>query len=513
VQQIFEQVFSLSTELPADSQTLLAWGSEADRQLIINDLEQLGFHAPDKTRQLIEDFKNSGAIRRLHHKGTESLDRLMPQLIKQVSKVNNPDLTLARILALLEKVAGRSVYLTLLAENPEALSQLIKLSSASHWICQYLALHPVIYDELLDARTLYEPLNEEDLSAQLTLQLQAVDEQDVEQMMIVLREFKQVNVLKVAAADIMEVIPIMVVSDYLTYIAEALLDQAVRWVWRLLVEKHGTPPDAGEQVKGFGIIGMGKLGGLELGYGSDLDMVFIHDCADGNAMTDGPKPISCSQFYGRLGQRVMTLINTRVLSGVLYEVDMRLRPNGNSGLLVSYIEAYRDYLKNQAWTWEHQALVRGRFIAGDPVNKQKFEQVRKQIICLPRDREVLKAEVREMREKMRDNLAVTEAERFDLKQSIGGIADIEFIVQFMVLANAEQNQQLVKFTDNIRILDTLQNCGLITDQDAQILKQAYCAYRDRGHRQVLLGDRVVIEAQAFTEMRSQVTAIWKKMME
>jgi glutamate-ammonia-ligase adenylyltransferase len=280
----------------------------------------------------------------------------------------------------------------------------------------------------------------------------------------------------------------------------------------LLVDKHGAPSGTGDQVQGFGVIAMGKLGGIELGYGSDLDMVFLYDCDDGNAMTSGPKPISCSQFYGRLGQRVMTLINTRMLSGILYEVDMRLRPNGNSGLLVSYIGVYQEYLKNQAWTWEHQALVRGRFIAGDAAIKQEFDQIREQILRLPRDREVLKTEVREMREKMRNNLVNADSAQFDLKQSIGGIADIEFIVQFKVLANAQQNQQLVQFTDTIRILETLQNQDLISEHDAQILKQAYCHYRDRGHRQTLQGEKVIVEAQDFIELRYQVKTIWQKIM-
>ncbi len=512
IQLIFEQVFTLSNDCSEQSKGLAIWVGESDQQIIIDNLTQLGFQAPTKIQQLIDGFRNSVAIGRLSSKGAEILNRLMPQLFEQVAKIDNPEPTLTRILTLFEQVSGRNVYLALLAEKPGALAQLIKLSSASDWICQYLGRHPILFDELLDSRTLYEPLSRQGLSAQLALQLQAVDVQDVEQLMIELREFKQINVLKVAATDIMDVIPIMVVSDYLTIIAEVLLEQIVQRTWRLLVEKHGAPSGTEDQAQGFGVIGMGKLGGFELGYGSDLDMVFLYDCDDGNAMTSGAKPISCAQFYGRLGQRVMTLINTRMLSGILYEVDMRLRPNGNSGLLVSYIGVYQEYLKNQAWTWEHQALVRGRFIAGDTAIKQEFDQIREQILRLPRDREVLKTEVREMREKMRDNLVITDSAQFDLKQSIGGIADIEFIVQFMVLANAQHNQQLVQFTDTIRILESLQSQDLISEHDAQILKQAYCHYRDRGHRQTLQGEKVIVEAQDFIELSRQVQTIWQKIM-
>ncbi len=268
--------------------------------------------------------------------------------------------------------------------------------------------------------------------------------------MMVLRQFKQLNVLRVAAADIMGAIPLMVVSDYLTYIAESIVGHVVERAWLMLTDKHGLPPDTDNAAIGFAVIGFGKLGGIELGYGSDLDLVFLYDCKDGNAMTDGEKPISCAQFYGRLGLKVRHILDTKMLSGVLYEVDMRLRPNGDSGLLVSHINAYEDYLKNQAWTWELQALVRGRFIAGDPQLKVQYEAIRSRILSLPRDTESLKKEVREMREKMREALATKDKDKFDLKQSKGGIADIEFIVQFGVLDQAAKNIALTTYTDNVQ---------------------------------------------------------------
>ena len=281
----------------------------------------------------------------------------------------------------------------------------------------------------------------------------------------------------------------------------------------MLTEKHGFPPDSDNTAKGFAILGFGKLGGIELGYGSDLDLVFLYDCRDGNALTDGEKPITCSQFYGRLGLKVRHILDTKMLSGVLYDVDMRLRPSGDSGLLVTHVNAYEGYLRNQAWTWEQQALVRGRFIAGDLRLKAQYEGIRHRILSLPRDSALLKNEVREMREKMRDALATKESNKFDLKQSKGGIADIEFIVQFGVLAQAAKNAALTTYTDNVRLLEGLQEDGFMSKTEAEILKTAYCTYRDHGHKLVLQGERAVINEAEVVEMSKQVEQIWQDFME
>jgi len=254
----------------------------------------------------------------------------------------------------------------------------------------------------------------------------------------------------------------------------------------------------------------------------------LYDCQDSNALTDGEafapahaprlrpvgeKPISCSQFYGRLGLKVRHILDTKLLSGVLYEVDMRLRPSGDSGLLVTHINVYEDYLKNQAWTWEHQALVRGRFIAGDLRLKGEYEAIRRRILSLPRDSALLKTEVREMREKMRNALATKESNKFDLKQSKGGIADIEFIVQFGILARAAKNEALTTYTDNVRLLEGLQEDGFMSKTEAETLKAAYCTYRDYGHKQVLQGERAVINEAEVVELSKQVEQIWHDFME
>ena len=460
----------------------------------------------------IKYFKQAASIRRLTNKGAQVIDRLMPELLVALQQVSNPDITLTRLLGLFEAVAGRNVYLALLAENPDALAQLLRLVSASAWLCDYLALYPVLFDELLDVRSLYEPLKKEALDKQLADLLAPIDVQDLEQLMITLRQFKHINVLKVAAADIMGVISVMVVSDYLTYIAESVVAQVIERAWLILTEKHGFPSGRDRQLTGFAVIGFGKLGGIELAYGSDLDLVFLYDCPDGNALTNGEKPIVCTQFYGRLGLKVRHILDTKLLSGVLYDVDMRLRPNGDSGLLVTQINTYEAYLQNEAWTWEHQALVRGRFIAGDLQLKAAYEKIRHEILSLPRELMQLKEEVRAMREKMRDALATKQRYQFDLKHSKGGIADIEFIVQFGILARAAENRALTTYTDNVRLLEGLQEDGFVSKEDAQVLTTAYCTYRDVGHKRVLQGENVIINEAEVAVLSQQVEWIWRELL-
>jgi glutamate-ammonia-ligase adenylyltransferase len=513
VHSLFDQVFSVSKQEEISQLSQTIWLAVADEQELLESLGDYGFRHPKASLAELQHFKNTPGIRRLSSKGAGVLNRLMPQLIDALQNLTNPDETLKRILDLFAAVAGRTVYLSLLAENPQGLAQLIKLSAASPWICEHLAQYPILFDELLDADSLYVPLKKSDLNAQLTILLEPIDIQDLERLMIVLRQFKQQQVLRVAAADIMGVLPLMVVSDYLTYIAESIVEQVLNRAWLMLVDKHGYPPDCQGQPKGFGVVGFGKLGGIELGYGSDLDMVFLSDYSDANAMTDGEKPISTAQFYGRLGLKVRHILDTKLLSGVLYEVDMRLRPSGDSGLLVAPISSYENYLTNQAWTWEHQALVRARFIAGDEHLKINYEAIRHRVLSLPRDKAQLKIEVREMREKMRSALATKESNKFDLKQSKGGIADIEFMVQYSILAEAATHPSLTTYTDNVRLLEGLAHHNIISQHTATTLKAAYCAYRDMGHKQVLQGDTAVIDEAEVADLRVRVEQIWLIIME
>jgi glutamate-ammonia-ligase adenylyltransferase len=438
----------------------------------------------------------------------------MPLLLRAVAPLNNAVETLRRILKLLEAIAGRNVYFTLLAEHPLALSQLVKLASASSWIVNYIACHPVLLDELLDPRSLYAPLSREQLRDSLNRYLAEVETDDMERLMTALRHFKQAQVLRIAAADIMGMIPVMVVSDCLTWLAEVLVECVVEQAWRLAVRRHGLPPGAlpGE-MKGFGVIAYGKMGGVELSYASDLDLVFLYGGVADTDLTDGDRPIPCAQFYARVVKGVINLLTTQILSGTLYEIDLRLRPSGNSGLLVSSLDAYETYQMESAWTWEQQALVRARFIVGDPAVGEAFSAIRRKSLGRQREEGALREEVRQMRDKMRDNLESKAPGLFDLKQARGGIADIEFIVQFGVLSGAHEHDSLLQWPDVVRLLEALRDTGFLSVETAALLTQAYCLYRERTHRAALLEQAAIAPEEEFSAIRDRIQAIWRDTME
>jgi glutamate-ammonia-ligase adenylyltransferase len=511
VSAVFEQVFSRSDE--QKSKGLSIWVGIADDDVLMIDLVALGYRDAENVLARVKKFRASAAVRRLTNKGAETLDRLVPLVIEQTEQVMNQDETLMRLLELLSKVAGRNVYFALLVENPKALTHLIKLTAASPWIGLHMAAYPVLLDELLDGRTLYEPLSKDKLNADLALVFAKNKGNDTEILMNELRRFKQINMLRVAVAGIMDVIPVMVVSDYLTALAEVVLQQVVQFAWNLLVQKHGRPEGCDFESSGFAVIGFGKLGGYELGYGSDLDMVFLYHSINERALTNGLRPVSTVEFYTRLGQKVLFLLNSKLLSGILYESDMRLRPNGDSGLLVVSVKGYAIYQQENAWVWEHQALVRGRFVAGDQSVGARFDLIREKILSQPRDFGSLKKEVVAMRLKMRDHFLKPNETLFHLKHGTGGIVDIEFIVQFYVLAYAESNLELLTFTDNIRLLQLLHEKGVLSKRDADILQRAYCEYRIKSHQQVLQERALAVDGKCVVELRSQVQSVWHAIMD
>ena len=484
-----------------------------DAEQIANTLSQLGFSDIAAGQPLLARFHGAHAIRKLTPRGEAELKRLLPELIRAAARTETPALTLERILGLIEAIASRNVYLTLLAENPPARQQLIRLAAASPWITHAIARHPLLLDELLDPRSLYQPLTREQLHKELDHKLDSIYAEDTEQMMIALRQFKQANVLRVAAADISGAIPLMVVSDYLSYIAETLVDRVMRNAWRMTALRHGLPPGARmDHPDGFGVIAYGKLGGLELGYGSDLDLVFLYE-GDALASTDGEKPVTVGEFFARIGKRIIHLLTTNTPAGVLYETDLRLRPSGSSGLLVSSVEAFETYQMQEAWTWEQQAMLKARFVAGDPAIGGRFDAIRVKSLRRERDTETLRREVREMREKMRETLGAREAGQFDVKQDFGGIVDIEFLVQFGVLSRAHSNEKLTEWTDVVRLLESLTTAGFLSADDALFLRGAYCTYRERTHRAALLEIPASLPGNECSGLRARVQQIWHDIME
>jgi glutamate-ammonia-ligase adenylyltransferase len=309
----------------------------------------------------------------------------------------------------------------------------------------------------------------------------------------------------------------MVISDHLTWTAEALLGKVLELAWADLVPRYGRPQcrvDGQLREAGFAIVAYGKLGGIELNYGSDLDLVFLHDSRGESQYTvGGAREIDNATFFGRLVQRIIHFISTRTAAGELYEVDMRLRPSGRSGLLVSSMEAFAEYERNQAWTWEHQALVRARVVAGSARLAEEFDQIRREVLGRKRDAAALRRDVREMRERMRQELSAGKAGLFDLKQDPGGIADIEFMVQYMILAHAHQYPALLIYSDNIRQLDGLQEKGILEARDAGFLRDAYRGLRRRIHRLTLQEKPSLIPDWELRECRDGVVRLWHQLME
>lgn len=498
------------------SSLLKLWHGLLDEDRAIELLSQGGYRQPAKAYAAILTHHKGRMYHLKNAIGRERLDKLMPLLIAAVGQSQDPDNVLPRLLSLIEAIVQRSVYVALLAEHPMALSQLVKLSAASPWISDYLRRHPILLDELLDPRTLYAPADRDGLTRELQSELQYVEEDDLESLMDRLRHFKQAHVLRVAAVDVMDVLPLMHVSDQLTWIAEVILKAVVKVCWRIMITKYGRPccvRDGEVAYPGFAVAAYGKLGGIELGYGSDLDLVFLHDSEGLKQITDGRKSIANSVFYARLGQRIIQFLTALTPAGELYEVDSRLRPSGASGFLVSSLQAFRDYQLNEAWTWEHQALVRARVVAGNEGFERRFAAIRKEVLCAPRDVDTLRREVREMRKRMWEALGSGSDTLFDLKKDPGGIADIEFMVQYGILAHAHDYPALVEYTDNIRLLEGLEQNGLMSVEDARSMRDIYRSFRDKVHALSLQGEPAVVSAATLVAERGRIKALWNDIME
>jgi glutamate-ammonia-ligase adenylyltransferase len=476
-----------------------------------------GFRDVDDMSRRLLALREGRVVRSLQQVGRERLERLMPLLVARCQEHDEPDVALGRCLPLVESVLRRSAYMMLLVENRAALGRLVDLCAASPWIADEISRFPVLLDEMLNAQTLFAPPGKAELEAELRQALVRLPEDDLEAQMEALRIFKKGHVLRVAASDIKGTLPLMKVSDYLTWIAEAVLEEVLWLAWRDLTSRHGLPHRAdGEPCNpDFVVIGYGKLGGLELGYGSDLDLVFIHDAApDGE--TDGARPVDNATFFARLGQKIISFLTAATSAGLLYEVDMRLRPSGNAGMLVSSLRAFTSYQDEKAWTWEHQALVRARVVAGDARLAEAFNAERHAVLCRPRDLDGLRLEVREMRDKMRAHLS-SEApgkggQGFDLKHDRGGIVDIEFMVQYGVLAWAHESPELTRYPDNVRILEGLANRGLLPSDAATGLRDAYLQYRARGHRLALANREAKVSDDEFLKERALVTHWWNELI-
>lgn len=483
-----------------------------DREAILDAIELIAWQDKEASITRITQLLSSRNVVFMQPIGQERLAVFLAALMFKLTEEANPDLVLERVFPILEAVLRRTAYLVLLCENHTALMHLIRLCRESVWFTEAISTTPALLDELLDANTLFSPPDKGMLVEELQQMLLRLPEEDEEAQMDAMRRFRRSIILRIAACDITEILPVMKVSDHLTWLAEVLLEQVLQQSWHYLTKKHGFPVSQGEaaHTPQLAIIGYGKSGGWELGYDSDLDLVFIHD-AQASGSTDGNRSIDNLTFYTRLGQRLIHMITSFTAVGRLYEVDMRLRPSGNSGLLVSSLDAFKDYQQKEAWVWEHQALTRARGLAGESNLLVKFEDCRKEILASVRDRKVLKAEVIKMREKMRAHLDTGGKEKgFDLKQGAGGIIDIEFMVQYFVLAWSYKYPELMRFSDNVRQLEAVASVGLLDANQAEKMIDNYTLYRSRTHRLSLQQQGRVIQDDALVDSQILVSQYWDR---
>lgn len=469
--------------------------------------------------QRVEKFWQSSNVQRLPVTALKRLKEFFPYLIQAVIQSSQPQVALLRLLPLIESILRRSVYIVMLIENRGALQRLVKMASVSSWVCEELTQYPVLLDDFLSLD--FELPKRQDLEHDLRQQLLRIEIDQIEDIMRVLRLFKKSNVLTVASSDVLAESPLMRVSDVLTDIAEITVKAALHLSYQMVVKRHGYPLDINAQRYtlediGFAVIGYGKVGGIELGYGSDLDLVFIHQY-DEQAETDGKKAITGLEFAMRVAQKFMSLMTTQTLDGRVYEIDTRLRPNGEAGLLVGSLKAFEQYQLHHAWLWEHQALVRARSIAGSTELCQAFEVLRREILTQKRDEQVVRDEVIKMRQKMKDHLGSSNEQKkhgiFHLKQDAGGIVDIEFMAQYAVLAWSAANPDLAHYSDNVRILQDAAKAGCLPSIDALALTQAYLSERATSHRLALANQSLQVNAADWRTTREVVCKLWQRLID
>lgn len=494
------------------------WDSQWDDEEAISWIQQISSTNEGQAHWQHEEvwrevahFRAELVKRSMGSRGRQVLDKLVPILLWHIDHQHYSERTLARVLNILATIATRTAYIELLFENEGALKHLVRLCHCSSWVAEYIAKYPILLDELIDPQLFNQSPSLSSYKLELRELMLRVNEDDQEAQMIALRQFKQVKQLRIAAADVSDILPIMQVSEHLTALAEAIIEEAANLSWQQITQRFGTPEDVlDKEHKGFAVIGYGKLGGSELSYSSDLDLVFVHN-TNIAGVTIGGKQIATGQFYLKLAQRMMHLFNTRMANGMLYELDMRLRPSGNSGLLMVHINTFEHYQLTDAWTWEHQALVRTRVVYGSKELIGQFNDIKRKVLQLHREQESLVKDVQEMRDKMRKHLDKSTTIDIDIKQGQGGLVDIEFLVQYLVLLHCEKFPQLSASSENIQLIKQLKKLGLIEDSQAKCLTSNYCQLRDFAHHASLRSQKQMMPAVRFEQEQLTVVQVIKQL--
>ncbi len=492
VSRHFEAIFAGVRENGVAQDHSGHWLQALSREDALARIAGMGFDDAQRIYTRLMEIRGSARYRRMAASSQALLDRLIPQLLETARELPNPDATFERMLNVVDSIGRREAYLALLLEYPNATARLARLASASPWAADYLALHPVLLDELIN------PQGGSDVPDWPLLRVglrTSLDEHDgnTERQMDILRHFKQAQTLRLLALDLAGALSLETLSDHLSDLACTVLEEVLRLAWNALRVRHREQPQ-------FAIVGYGKLGGKELGYASDLDIIFLYDDEDQAA----------PEIYARLAQRINTWLASATSAGVLYETDLRLRPNGAAGLLVSQLDSFRDYQFEKAWVWEHQALTRARFVAGDAGIGARFERIRTDVLCRPRDPAALAREILSMRDKMRQ-AHPNAGGMFDLKHDRGGIVDVEFAVQFLVLGHAHRHAELAGNIGNLALLKLAARLGLLPDDIAEGAHAAYRELRKLQHAMRLQGERYArVELTAVARHAQAVLRLWEQ---
>ena len=482
-------------------------------------LKSSGYSGVDDIIELLTQLRSRSQVKHLTGDTARLLAQLMESLIEKIADYPNQTILLNRVCRIIKALAGRKVYISLLSEYPGIQLQMLTLCAASEWFTERLTKYPILLDSLLGTAETFR--QQHDVEKLLALELERIAgdkvnaDADLELQMDRMRQFKRQMVFTVAMLDVFYAEPVETVSDHLTELADVLLEKILGFSWQVMVAKYGEPSCVvdGEVFRpAISIVAYGKMGGNELGYGSDLDIIFVHNSGGEKQVTTGKKSIDNQSFFARVAQRVIHFLNTRTYSGILYEADTRLRPNGQSGLMVSSISAFERYQREKAWTWEHQALIRARFVTdnlqGNALIEQEFDRIRSSVLRQKREADKLLREVVEMREKMRQHLANKSAD-FDIKQDAGGLVDIEFMTQAGVLIHAQQHADCIKHTATLELINELTKVGWYEADEAENIGNAYRYFRKLKNWQKLECDADVSEMSLH---RDNVIAVWHRLM-
>ena len=488
---------------------------ETDRPTLAASLERAGFADGIAAAQLLIDFRQLAFVQRLDASGSRRMGALLPVLVAAAAATREPLPALRRLLRVLEAIGARSAYLALLLHNARARVRLVELAAHGDFLTEQIAAHPLLLDELIDERIFDDPPDRAALAADLAQRMAGTDEDDGERLVERLCQFQRAAMFRLGVADLLARLPVMRVSDRLTDVAELLIERVLALAWQQLTLQLGTPMCIDNGVRRpvrLCVVGYGKLGGMELGYSSDLDLVFLHDSTGELQETAGASSIDNQVFFVRFTQRLVHLLTMHSAAGRLYEVDMRLRPSGKGGMLITSIEAFAEYQRREAWTWEHQALLHARSVAGAAPLRERFEAVRLAALAANVRRATLRADVRHMRNRMRNELSRAGPGEFDLKQDPGGIADIEFLAQYWALTWAGQYPPVALYSDTIRQLESVASADLVPQSRIDTLGSAYRDYRPCLHHRALEGKGAIIAAGQFQSERAAIVEIWDQVM-